>query len=170
MDGETIEQLYRRYFPLAREKCRRMLGGSAEAQDVAQETMVRLWRANRDGMALSPKQTSAWIYRTSTRLAVDALRRRARMVPASAVDDTPEEATSRPDVRYEQVEWLRRIARSVPERELEVAVLHRVDGLTLPELAEVIGAHERTARRLLAKLDARLERMVRLEAKGEERT
>lgn len=40
--------------------------------------------------------------------------------------------------------------------ELQVAVLSRVDGLTQPEAAEVLGISERTVRRLLTRFDERV--------------
>src|SRR5207302_10717908 len=46
---DDVEAAYRRYFVLIREKCRRMLADFAEADDVAQETFVRLWRADLAG-------------------------------------------------------------------------------------------------------------------------
>jgi RNA polymerase sigma-70 factor (ECF subfamily) len=152
--GDHAEQTYRTYFPLVREKCRRMLANPHEAQDVAQETMVRLWKANL--MQLPPPQLTAWLYRTSTRLAVDVLRKarwETRDVPLDRASN------ERPDEQLDTRRHLAMLARRVPARELEVAVLHRVDGLTQEELAEVLDTTDRTVRRLLAKLDERLARI-----------
>ena len=38
MDDEILERTYRRFFPLIRQKCGRMLVDAQEAEDVAQET------------------------------------------------------------------------------------------------------------------------------------
>jgi RNA polymerase sigma-70 factor (ECF subfamily) len=154
MDGSAVEATYRQYFPMVREKCRRMLANSQDAQDVAQETLVRLWEANLLGLPVP--QLTAWLYRTSTRLAVDALRRRARFATAHAPDAASSE---RPDRTFEQRQLLAQLARRIPRKELEVALLHRVDGLRQEELAEVLDVTDRTVRRLLKKLDARLERL-----------
>src|SRR5438477_9501783 len=69
-----VDAVYRRYFPSIREKCKRMLGDSEESRDVAQETFARLWAAQLP--LREPNQVVAWIYRTSTRLAIDRLRAR----------------------------------------------------------------------------------------------
>jgi RNA polymerase sigma-70 factor (ECF subfamily) len=154
MDSSAVEATYRQYFPMVREKCRRMLSNSQDAQDVAQETLVRLWEANLLGLPVP--QLTAWLYRTCTRLAVDALRRRARFDTGSP----PEAAsTEQPDRILEQRQFLAQLARRIPRRELEVALLHRVDGLGQEELAEVLDVTDRTVRRLLKKLDVRLERL-----------
>jgi RNA polymerase sigma-70 factor (ECF subfamily) len=137
-----------------------MLGDFAEADDVAQETFVRLWRAN---LAADDRRTVlAWIYRTGTRLAIDRLRERSRMATAD------EEAvalvhlgTSAPD--GEDALATRRslevLARRLPADELEVALLFRIDGLTQAEIAEVARVSERTVRRCLQRLDERVAKM-----------
>src|SRR2546423_906525 len=71
---DDVEATYRRYFALIREKCRRMLGDFAEADDVAQETFVRLWRTNL--RAGDRRSVLAWIYKTRTPPAIDRLRGR----------------------------------------------------------------------------------------------
>lgn len=71
--------------------CYRMLGSAAEADDAAQETLVRAWRAldRFDGRA----SLRTWLYRIATHVCLDALSDRARrerpvaMGPAGTVDD-----------------------------------------------------------------------------------
>ena len=139
---------------MVREKCRRMLEDVQEAQDVAQETLMRMWKARLDG--LSAPQLTAWLYRTSTRLAVDVLRQRARHV-SSLSDERV--APDRPDQALEYRQLLATLARRIPRKELEVALLARVDGMDQAEMAEVLETSDRTVRRLLRKLEARLERL-----------
>jgi RNA polymerase sigma-70 factor (ECF subfamily) len=131
-----------------------MLANPHEAQDVAQETMVRLWKANL--MHLPAPQLTAWLYRTSTRLAVDVLRKTRHETGEAPPDVSSHE---RPDEQLDTRRYLAMLARRIPANELEVAVLHRVDGLTQEELAEVLDTTDRTVRRLLAKLDERLARI-----------
>jgi DNA-directed RNA polymerase specialized sigma24 family protein len=51
------------------------------------------------------------------------------------------------------------LLRKVPADELEAAVLWHADGLRQAEIAEVLGMHERSVRRLLVQLEARVERL-----------
>jgi RNA polymerase sigma-70 factor, ECF subfamily len=151
-----VEHAYRRYFPIIRAKCARMLRDPAEAQDVAQETFTRLWsdRARlRDADAIA-----TWIYRTSTRLAVDRYRHTSRLdegAVADEVEDTEPDAAHRLETRR----MLARIAERVPADELEVAILARIDGLAQDEIARVLGCSDRTVRRLVKKLETRLCRL-----------
>ena len=161
MPDLDIEPLYRRYFPIIRAKCARMLGDSEDAQDVAQETFTRLWseRSRLTGV----EGVLAWLYQTSTRLAIDRFRRARRTAHdgAEALLADQEGADSTQDLQrlVGSRKLLARVAAGVPAAELEVAVLSRVDALTHREIAEVVGASERTVRRLLHKFEARIDRL-----------
>ncbi len=151
-----IDAAYRRYFPIIRERCRRVLSDPEDAQDVAQETFIRLWRS---GFAPSDvPQVLAWIYRTSTRLAVDRLRRR-RMVARHQAPATPEPPSPAPDARVAAQQLLRDVASRMPRGELELLVLHRLDGMKQEDIARVLGISDRGVRRLLVKSSARLARL-----------
>jgi len=150
-----LESTYRRYFPVIREKCRRLLG-DADGDDVSQETFVKLWRAGLAGA--DPLKVTAWIYRTSTRLAIDLLRLRQRrgtpetVAAIGGLVSTPPSAEQALQTRREVEE----LVRLLPADELECALLHRIDGLTQAEIAEVAGVSERTVRRALRRFEARV--------------
>lgn len=154
-DLQDVEVAYRRYFPLIREKCRRMLGDAADADDVAQETFVRLWQAAFDDA--DERRISAWIYRASTRLAIDRIRERARRDPRENALDQVHAPVAPADEALATRRQLSLLARTMPKDELEVALLSRLDRLTQDEIAEVLGVSSRTVRRSLRRLEARIE-------------
>ena len=160
-----IEDAYRVYFPLIREKCSRMLRDPATAQDIAQETFIRFWK-NRDAIG-ETRSIPAWLYRTSTRMAIDSLRERKRRTSVSeselplAADESPA------GDRFDAARELQRLAEIAPKKELEAAILSRLDGLSHREIASVLGTSERTVRRRLRSFDARLERHVESSESGE---
>jgi RNA polymerase sigma-70 factor (ECF subfamily) len=96
------------------------------------------------------------MWRTSTRIAIDLLRRRRlgvevrREPPDAAGGGRPADAV------MAARQQLAAIATAAPRDELEVAMLCRVDGLTQPEAAEVCDVSERTVRRLLDRFDRRV--------------
>ena len=51
------------------------------------------------------------------------------------------------------------VSRTLPATEVEIAVLHRLDGLTQAEIAEVAEISARTVRRFLERLDKRVEKL-----------
>jgi RNA polymerase sigma-70 factor (ECF subfamily) len=152
---DEVADAYRRYFPLILRKCRRMLRGSNEAQDLAQETFLRLWESRLDLRDVAA--TTAWLYRTCTRLAIDRLRSPAARVEGSAeLADAFARVEPGADERSHHRRLLEELARALPEDELLAAVLSRVDGLNHQEIGEALDVSERTVRRLLARADARI--------------
>jgi DNA-directed RNA polymerase specialized sigma24 family protein len=96
----------------------------------------------------------AWLYRTCTRLSIDVLRDRKKggSLPAD-LEATPCGIDPRGCVEARAA--IARLAAEVPEDELSAAVLCRVDGLSQPEAATVLGISERTVRRALDRFDER---------------
>ncbi len=155
MGATSLDEIYRRYFPAIREKCRRMLTDAEEAQDVAQETFIKLWRSGQ--VAEDPDRLLAWAYRTSTRLAIDRLRRRALHTRAVR-ESSPQSPASQHDTLSAQ-QQLARVAAKLSSDDLEVLVLERLDGLTQEEVARVVGTSHRTVRRMISRANERLEKL-----------
>ena len=98
----------------------------------------------------------AWLYRTSTYLAIDALRKRRRTGPefhTDALEDLP--CTHSLEDALAARRTIHALHARVPHGELTAAVLCRVDGLGHVEAAEVLSISERSLRRLLARFDER---------------
>lgn len=143
---------YLRFLPSVRAKCRRLLGSTNDAEEAAHEAFVRLWES---GPVLAEdtdtRVVMAWLYRTSTRIAIDLLRRRRRDAIGEPREDVPCGVMLEASVSAKRV--VASLHARVPSEELEAAVLCRVDGLSHPEAAEVLGVSERTVRRLLERFD-----------------
>ncbi len=152
--------MYRRYFAIVQGKCSRMLRNPEDAADVAQETFMRLW-AQRKSIR-NPEAITSWIYRTSTRLAVERYQRQLRLHLSGTTDDdavghaAAAMEISDPERTLHVRQVLAYLRKSTPQRELEATVLHRIDGLTYARVAEVMGTSERTVRRLLSKFQQRI--------------
>jgi RNA polymerase sigma-70 factor (ECF subfamily) len=156
MEQSELEALYRRYFPMLRQKCGRMLRDPSEAQDLAQEAFTRLWAERAEFH--EPAAVVAWIYRTSTRLAIDRLRRR----PALCLELAASVAgTESPEARAELARALAHLSGRLRARELEALILSRADGMTQTQIAVVLGTSERNVRRLIGKADECVQRWTR---------
>jgi len=148
-----IERFFRENYPVIHAKCARMAATREEADDVAQEAFTRLWESGL--VHAGPAARAAWIYKACTRLVIDRLRRRRLGVEAPDQGDDAPSGAAPPDERLAARQALAALAAATPRRELEVAVLCRIDGLTQPEAAELCGLSERTVRRLLGRFDLR---------------
>jgi RNA polymerase sigma-70 factor (ECF subfamily) len=163
LDRSAFEDCYRRVFPLVLAKCRRMLRGDADAMDVTQEVFVRLWR-HRD-VVEDHAALTAWLYRTSTRLVIDRARQRALSQESlrHLVLALEEPAGHDSEARFSSRRQLRSVLSECHPGELEAAILSRLDRLTHPEIAEVVGVGERTVRRLLGRFDERVSALKELQ-------
>lgn len=134
-DPEAARALSLRFAPLAFRIAVRMLGDRAEAEDLAQEAMVRLWRIAPDWRAGEAK-VSTWLYRVVTNLATDRLRRRRGigLDEAPEIEDGAASAVERM-IDHDRVEALQRALDLLPARQRQAVVLRHLEGLSNPEIA-----------------------------------
>lgn len=116
----------------------RMLRDRAEAEDVVQETMLRLWRAA-PGWVAGQAQVSTWAHRVASNLSIDRLRRR-RSVDLEAAGE-PED--DRPGAEAQMIEdtrqtALRRAIAELPERQALALTMRHLDGLSNPDIAAAL--------------------------------
>jgi RNA polymerase sigma-70 factor (ECF subfamily) len=136
-----------------------MLGDIGEAEDVTQETMLRLWRVAPDwdgGAALA-----TWLYRVASNLCIDRLRRRREFVPGvlpERADDAPG-ALGRLEAQ-DRAAALQAALTDLPERQRMAVVLRHFEDRANPEIAEILGTSVEAVESLLAR--ARRELAARL--------
>ncbi len=138
-DHDAARILTDRLLPRAFRHAARVLGDRAEAEDIAQEAMLRLWRAAPDWNPHGPARPRTWLYRVTANLSVDRLRRRGRAVGLD--EDLP---SSAPSVESQMQDAGRMAALDaalarLPERQRQAVVLRHIEGLANPEIAEVLG-------------------------------
>jgi len=119
----------------------RILGDRAEAEDMAQEAMLRLWRIAPEWRQGEAKVTT-WLYRIVTNLCTDRLRARKRR-SATPLDDAPEVADDSAGgeaslIAADRMTALENALAQLPDRQRQAVVLRHIEGLTNPEIAEVM--------------------------------
>lgn len=141
-DRGAARMLTLRLTPRVLSYATRVLGERTEAEDIAQDAMLRLWRVAgvwRQGEA----RVSTWLYRVVTNLCTDRLRARRRRATA-ALDTTPEVADATPGVEArliatDRLSALEAALAALPDRQRQAVVLRHIEGLPNPEIAEVMG-------------------------------
>ena len=88
-DPAAIQAMVARKLPRMLALAQRMLGDAVEAEDVAQEAMLRAWR-QAPGWAPGRAKFDTWLHRVALNLCYDRLRRR-REIPTDAVPDRRDE-------------------------------------------------------------------------------
>lgn len=138
-DSLAARELARRFLPRMLAYGRRMLGDGAEAEDVAQEAMLRLWRVAPDWRS-GEAQVSTWLWRVVANLCTDRLRRR-RGVALETVPEPEDEAPSALSamVAADRAAALEAALAALPERQRQAVVLRHLEGLPNPEIAAIMG-------------------------------
>ncbi len=137
-DASAARALTGRLTPRVMGHAYRLLGNHAEAEDVTQEAMLRLWNIAsewRQGEA----RVSTWLYRVVANLCIDR-KRRARNV---ALDSIPEPEDGRASVAETlqakaRAEALQAALDQLPDRQRQAVVLRHIEGLANPEIAEIM--------------------------------
>jgi RNA polymerase sigma-70 factor, ECF subfamily len=160
-DAAAVRALIDAKLPRLLALATRMLGDRQDAEDVAQESFVRLWRQAprwRSGEA----RLDTWLHRVALNLCTDRLRRR-REVPTSAPPETPDPAPLA-DAGIEAVERASGIEAALarlPERQRTAIVLQYYQGLGNIESAALMGIGVEALESLLARGRRSLRAMLR---------
>lgn len=163
-DREAFDALAAPRWARINQLARRIIGQAEDAQDVAQQVLLRLWQVLprfRAGAELD-----GWIYRMTVNLAIDALRRRqarpdngAAEIPASLAGGGPGPEDQLLARELERV--LQEVTRALPPRQKAVFILAQVEGKTAPEIAEILGVAPSTVRNHLLHVRSAVVRRLR---------
>lgn len=118
---------------------RMLKGDRAEAEDVTQEAMLRLWRIAPDWQQ-GQAQVSTWLFRVASNLCLDRLRRGGRAAPLEAAGDPADDspgALAGLESR-ERLAALDLALARLPDRQRQAVVLRHIEGLANPAIAEIM--------------------------------
>ncbi len=138
-DAAATRVLIARLAPRLLAHASRVLNDRAEAEDVVQETLVRLWKIApewRQGEA----KVSTWCFRVLVNLCTDRLRARK---PAVDIDAIAEPAADLQSVVEKMTYVARRDALSaalntLPDRQRQAVVLRHLEERSNPDIAEIM--------------------------------
>ena len=140
-EAGAIRALYREYGRLVYAVAYRVLGRRDLAEEAAQETFVRAWRAaDRFDVDRDP---ASWLATIAKRAAIDVYRREARR-PAVALSDVatsdPALMSLPPDLGTLDAVWhVRRAIDELPADEATIVRLQHLDGMTHSEISDQLG-------------------------------
>ncbi|MEM7386466.1 MAG: sigma-70 family RNA polymerase sigma factor [Verrucomicrobiota bacterium] len=145
-DVEAFERLVKRHQDSVVATVVRMLGDSDEAQDIAQQVFVRVWKSA--GRYQPTAKFTTWLFTITKNLVYNETRRRSRR-PQVSLEEQQEKrvfpiepvAVERPDDEALHAEMTRAIDEAIetlPENQRIALVLRRFELLSYEEIAKIM--------------------------------
>lgn len=169
-DGRAFEQIVLSTESAVYNLALSILKKKEDAEDVTQETYLRLWRTISEASIESPK---SYILRTARNLALDVIRKNSSRKEVDTVvqgayeefefetEDT--DPASRPDLAYlqkAQKEVVRQSINELPTSARELIILRDLEGLPYSEISELLGISEGTLKSKLFRARERLRKII----------
>jgi RNA polymerase sigma-70 factor, ECF subfamily len=158
-DEPAFRALARRHLPVMVGLARRILGNTADAEDVAQEAMLRVWVHAPRWQPLALFRT--WLTRVTVNLCLD----RKRRAPWVELEAAGEIADPAPDAseQAERGERERQVAEAIaklPDRQRVAIVLTYNEGMSNGQVADALGTSVSAVETLLVRGKQNLRRAL----------
>jgi RNA polymerase sigma-70 factor (ECF subfamily) len=167
-DERAFRTLAGRHLPAMLGLARRILGNAADAEDVAQEAMLRVWVHAPRWQPLALFRT--WLTRVVVNLCLDR-KRRAPWVALEAAGEIVDPALG-PGAQAERNERERLVAAAIaelPARQRAAIVLTYGDGMSNAQAAEILDTSVSAVETLLVRGKQNLRRALRSVIEGDEK-
>ena len=141
-DGAAMDLLLRRHYDRVHAVCRRIAGGTRDADDAAQEAMIRVVRNIHKFDGRSTFGT--WVYRIATNTALDELRKRKRRPQFHVVDEDGDAPEPTDDLAHRHIDdvadriTIDAALAELPEEFKAAVVMRDVGDLDYAEIAEAL--------------------------------
>jgi RNA polymerase sigma-70 factor (ECF subfamily) len=159
-DRSSFDELFLRYYSRIYDVAFRLTGDAAEADDIAQETFIRLYRQPPEE-AGREHNVGGWLYRVAVNLGYNALRAARRRAAYEQAADR--ESTADPESVTEQHQERLRVwsaLAELPPQQAQLLMLRHA-GLSYKELAEAFDVASTSIGTLLARAERAFEARYR---------
>lgn len=163
-DNGAFEELVEKYQHRLVAVLNHVVGNTTEAEDLAQEVFLRVYRARKKYRARS--KFSTWLFTIANNLALNAIRQRQRRpaVPLEVHDSGPlgprpaeqlvRDRARQPMQQMQQqeiAEFVRQAVESLNERQRIAVVLNKFEEMNYSDIAEVMGLSTKAVKSLLSR-------------------
>ena len=165
-DASAFRTLTERHLASVIGIARRMLRDDAEAEDVAQEAFLRLWRSG-TSLDIGIAGVKPWLRRVVSNLCIDRVRGRQRLSVVEELPEVPE--APRQLAALEEMELQRRVdaaLKSLPERQRLALTLFHYEGMSQHEVASAMDISDEAVESLLGRARRHLKAQLQSEWKA----
>ena len=172
IDGDHLafKRLVDRYQHLVINTCYNLIGNRQDAEDVAQEVFFQVYKSARKFRREA--KFSTWLYRIAVNRSLNFIRdnKRFRWLESLSsllegenqrVSDVPASNSDRPDIALEKKERdaaVQRAIDSLPAKQRAAFVLHKYEGLSYQEIAEILERSLSSVESLIHRAKSNLQR------------
>jgi len=150
-DASAFRVLIDRHVGSVRRSVLRLLRDEAEAEDLAQEAFLRLWRSAAS-LEIGPYGIGPWLRRVASNLAIDRLRSTRRL---DVTDEVPEEIVEPEQATFLEGQDLaarmQEALAHLPEGQRAALVLFHYEGMSQREVAKAMNVSEEALESLLSR-------------------
>lgn len=150
-DGAAFRALVEEHLDAIHAYLYRMTGSRTEAEDLAQETFLRVWR-RASTFDANRVQLTTWLHTIAHNLCIDSFRRSRPMyaydeaLEADGTADPERQASGR-----QLAELVEQLIASLPDNQRSAILLCQVQGFSNAEAARILGVNLRALESLLAR-------------------
>lgn len=158
-DQPAFRALARRHLPAMVGLARRILGNTADAEDVAQEAMLRVWTHAPRWQPLAAFKT--WLTRVVVNLCLDRKRRApwVDLEAAGEIVDPSVDAAEQAEID-ERERFLQRAIENLPDRQRAAIVLTYSEGMSNAQVADMLDTSVSAVETLLVRGKQNLRRAL----------
>ena len=162
-DESAFRSLVDRHLPGVLALARRILRDDAEAEDVAQEAVLKLWRS-REALEVGPYGLKPWLRRVVSNLCIDKVRSGRRLTTTEALPEQAEPATQLARIEAQEIsERVDAAIKALPDRQRVALTLFHYERLSQIEVGRIMGVSDEAVESLLARARRGLKAALREE-------
>ena len=164
-DNAARRELYETYGSRLLSLCRRYAVDAADAEDLMQDSFVKIFRVIGRFRWTRPGSLYSWMARVALNLAFDSARKRRRLarelVEVENLAEGPAEEPGYEETLSVPTEVIQAMIAALPDGYRTVFTLYCIDELSHKEIAALLGIKEKSSSASLARARASLARSIR---------